>query len=167
MLNGKFHQAALENSLLLDTMKIILLADVRNVGRKGDVKEVADGFARNFLIPRQLAKLATPNIITEWQQHKALEQKRGEERHSEIQTAQKKLESTEFRIEIAVGEKGKAFKGIGAVDISAALKKHGFDIPKAKIEFPAVKEPGSYAARIHLGENVIAHAKIILVAMQS
>lgn len=145
-------------------MKVLLLQDVRNVGRKGDIKDVSDGFARNFLILRNLGKPATESLIAEWQRRKVNEESERIKAREGMHVLQQKLNVMSISLEINVGEKGKGFKAIGAADIAAALKKQGIAIEKSKIEFPAVKEPGAYNAVIQLGEGMRATMQVIVSA---
>lgn len=143
-------------------MKVILLHDVKNVGRKGDLKEVADGFARNFLLARQLALIATPEKINQWQQQKNHKEKLRVKQHESIVVQQKALSEMAVEFVIKVGERGKGFKAIGPADISDFLKRRGYNISKDKIKFSAVKEPGNYEAILSLGEGVLARVKVIV-----
>ncbi len=104
-------------------MKVILLKDVPGTGRKNDIKEVSEGFARNFLIPRKLAALATHAAITALEkekQHKEDQQKNDSKKYQDIAD---RLASVGVVISTKIGEKGKAFGSIGTAEIKKALDK--------------------------------------------
>jgi len=145
-------------------MRIILLQDVEKLGQKGNLKEVSDGYARNFLLPQKLAQVATPALIKEWQQDKQGEKIQKQKKHEEILALQKKLDGLEVLATVKVGESGQVFKTVGAADISKALKEKGFNIPKTKIEFEPVREPGAYEVAVNLGEGIKAKIKVIIRA---
>ncbi len=147
-------------------MKVILVQDVDALGHKGDLKEVSNGYARNFLFPRNLAQAAIPNLIEQWRQKQVKLETERQKKHKELEDLQKKLNGSEFELLIKVGEGGKAFKGVGPAEISKALSDKGFDVSKAKIEFPTVKEPGSYEAILNLGEGIKAKVKILIKAQK-
>ena len=147
-------------------MRVILLENINKLGNKGDLKEVADGYARNFLLPHNLAQLATPNLIEQWRQKQIKLEAEREQKHKELEGLQKKINGLELKLIIKTGESGKAFKGIGSDDISKALAEKGFDVPKTKIEFTTVKEIGSYEALLSLGEGIKAKIKILIKAQK-
>ena len=118
-------------------MKVILTADVKGSGKKGDVVEVSDGYARNFLIKKGLAKEATASGVNEANQKKAA---------------------------IKVGENGKTFGSVTSAQVVAALAQKGFDIEKKCVKMDAAKTIGSYTAEIRLMENVSVSVKVHVVA---
>jgi len=131
-------------------MKVILLKDVSKVGRCYEVKEVASGFALNFLIPRGLAKPATDSEIQKIEQLKS-ENKKGEEKQiAEFKQIIENISGEKIIIEAKVNEKGHLFKGLHEKDLSGALKsQRGIEIPaeKIKLEKP-IKEVGDYEVEI-------------------
>jgi len=138
-------------------MKIIFLRDVANVGRKYEVKNVSDGYARNFLIPQKLAKLATPKAI------KAIEaEKKRLEEEKKIQEniLQKNLESLKDLKVVWDGknnEKGHLFAGIHSQDISKILKEQShLDIPAELIQLEKpIKETGQYKIKVKDKEFIL------------
>src|ERR1700752_1758493 len=114
-------------------MQIILLEKVANLGGLGDVVKVRDGFARNFLIPQGKAKRATQENLAEFEQRRSELEKA---QSDQLTTAQEKARSIEgLTVQIAqkAGVDGKLFGSVTNADVSEALKKHGFDIPKAAV----------------------------------
>ena len=115
-------------------MKIILLEDVKKLGKAGDVVEVADGYAANYLFPRNLAQEATKSGLKQVKQkQKALENKRRKQKQQAIELG-KKLSASNIVIQAKSGEQGKLFGSITSKDISEAIKKqHKLDVDKRKI----------------------------------
>lgn len=111
-------------------MKVLLLTDVPNVGKKRDVKEVNEGFARNFLLPRKLAVPATEDRLQVLAHSTALEQQRTAKNKKIYEDINKKLASLHPIITVKVGEKGKAFGSVGPQQIIESLQGLGVDIKK-------------------------------------
>lgn len=145
-------------------MKVILLTDVAKIGRKGEVKEVADGFAKNMLIRKGLATVATK----EAQDKVAKEQKtRTEAKQRAItkaQQAKSELERRTFTVKVKVGDKGQIFGGVQEKDIiSAVYQKTRIELDKSQIDaHKGIKQLGEHSINIKLGQGVIAKAKINL-----
>ncbi|HVV39161.1 MAG TPA: 50S ribosomal protein L9 [Candidatus Paceibacterota bacterium] len=129
-------------------MKVILLKDVRNVGHIGEVKNVADGYARNFLFPQKLAEPATEEKVaaveTKKKEHEAAIQKEEEALTAKIM----QLRGKKVVLSARATEKGGLFKAIAAKDVLRAIKaEHNIDIPEEAIEFPDhIKTVGEHAA---------------------
>jgi large subunit ribosomal protein L9 len=122
-------------------MQIILLQDVKNVGKKGQLKNVPDGYARNFLLAKNLAAVATESAIT---QTKSEEEKKNQQLLSEKQAIQKlanDLNGKKFIIK-ARAKDGKLFGSITAKEISAEIKKSGYNISEKSIQSDHIKELG-------------------------
>lgn len=109
-------------------MKVILLKDVSGIGRKNDIKEVNDGFARNFLFARKLAIPATDDTLRLVEYEKAGKQKKLINDKKKYQDMADKIKSVEIMIKTKIGEKGKAFGSIGAHHIKKELEKQGINI---------------------------------------
>lgn len=119
-------------------MKVLLLKDVRDVGRKNEVKEVNDGFARNFLFAKKLAILATESKMHVIEAEKAGKEKKQETEQKKYQDIADHLKSIEVTIAIKVGEKGKAFGSVGVHQIKKALDQQKIEIDENWI---VLKEP--------------------------
>lgn len=144
-------------------VKVILLKDIDNLGKKFDVKEVRLGYARNFLLPKNLVKLATKKNL-EWLE-KQLERVRekSEKELAEFQKIAEKLEGLEVNFEVKVGEKGELFESINSSKISKRLKEMGFDIKKSQILLESsIKEVGEFPVKISLPHNLEAEIKVIV-----
>ncbi len=148
-------------------MKVLLIKDVKNLGKVGDIKEVKDGYGQNFLVAKGLAKVATPKVIEDW---KAEQERIEAQRASEMERLGKEKEKIES-VEITI-QKPSAPIGIrGSVtnnDISKAIKEQlGFDIDKHKIILKkALKSEGVHSIEIKLGHGINANAKVNVVAVE-
>ncbi len=146
-------------------MKVILLQDVEHLGRMGDVKEVAPGYARNYLIRRGLVLPATPQAL---QRLDVLRRRREQEdarRAAQAQTLAERLASVTVVIPARVGEQGRLFGSVTNQDIAGALKEqHGLEIDRRDIE---LEEPlrtlGTHTVSVHLGGQVRAQVRVEVV----
>lgn len=115
-------------------MKVIFMQDVKGKGKKGEVKNVAEGYAHNFLFPRNLAVEANAANMNVLKQQQKSEEKRKEEEKHEAQLLQKKLEAKEITLKAKSGEGGRLFGSITSKQIADLLKKEGIIIDKRKID---------------------------------
>lgn len=144
-------------------MKVILLKDIENIGKKGEVKNVANGYARNFLFPKNLAKIATKEAIGELEKQKELEEKKAEEELKATQEIVKKVDGLEIEMPVKVDEQGKLYGSINEVEISKILTDKRFDIKKKQIKIPQpIKEIGEHQITILFDHNLEAEIKIIV-----
>ncbi|HEY8423582.1 MAG TPA: 50S ribosomal protein L9 [Clostridia bacterium] len=142
-------------------MKVILLKDVNTKGKAGDLIEVSDGYARNYLLKNKLAIEATPEKINEIKQkQEALSRKKAQEKEYWTNIAAQ-LNSTEITLKVKSGENGKIFGSIQSANIADELKKLGFDIDKKKIVLPQpIKTTGSYSIEIKPYPEITAKIKV-------
>ena len=146
-------------------MKVILKADVKGTGKKGDIVEVSDGYGKNFLVKKGLAEIATASGINEVTQKKAAaEFHKAEEVKAMIELAAK-LNGQSVSVKIKVGENGKMFGSVTTQNVASALSEKGFDIDKKKIRMDTVKTLGSFSAEIRLMENVSAKITVSVEAL--
>ncbi len=145
-------------------MKIILRQDYESLGHSGDIVEVKDGYARNFLIPRKIAVEATPqNLKIIEQERKKEEIKKSREKREAEQLAQK-LEGVSLTAPVTVGEEDKVFGAVTSQDIAELLKAKGFDIDRRKIQLEEpLKALGVYDVPIKLHSEVEAKIKVWVV----
>ena len=139
-------------------MKVILKSDVSKLGKAGSLLEVSDGYARNFLLPKNLAIEATPGKISEWKAQQARNKAKDEKRHAEALELQKKLQGRAITITGKAGDNGKLFGSITASQIAEALEaQHGLtEIDKRDIKLDeTVKQPGNFkfALKLYPGVN--------------
>lgn len=143
-------------------MKVLLNADVKGTGKKGDVVEVADGYGRNFLLKKGLASPATAANVNEAAQKKAAAQFHRAEEIKALQALAAKLDGQSVTVKIKTGENGKTFGSVTASHVATALAEAGFDVDKKKIKMDAVKTVGSFTAEIRLMENVSAKITVVV-----
>ena len=145
-------------------MKIILRQDVERLGQRGDIITVKDGFARNYLIPRKLALVATPgNLKTFQEEKKQLDVRENKDRRLAEQLA-KKMKSVSITATVAVGEEDRVFGSVTAQTIAGLLKDKGYEIDKKKIllEEP-IKALGVYTVSLKLHQDVEGKVKVWVV----
>ena len=145
-------------------MKVILKADVDNLGTAGAVVNVADGYARNYLIPRKVAIPATSNTIKAFEhERRSMEAKRAK-RQKEAEAMKAKLERVSCSIAKKVGEQDKLFGSVTSQDIEKAFKAEGFDIDKKDILITEpIKALGVYTVPVRIYEEVVANTKVWVV----
>lgn len=146
-------------------MKVILQQDMKGQGKKGQLVEVSDGYARNFLLPKKLAVPATAeNVNTMKQQEKARLAQQAAEK-AEAQALAKKLEGLSVTISAKAGEGGRLFGAVTAKEISEALSaQHGLNIAKTKIVMDEpIKACGGYQYKAKLGYEVVGTLKVNVV----
>ena len=138
-------------------MHLILLEKVINLGTLGDVVRVKDGYARNFLIPQGKAKRATAASLADFEKRRAELEKAHAEMLAQTQEKGAKLEGLMLQITQKAGVDGKLFGSVTNSDISEALKKQGFDVPKATIRMPEgpLKMIGDYPIKVALHADVV------------
>ncbi len=146
-------------------MKVLLLTDVKGTGKKGEIKEVADGYAKNFLLKTGKARIADNSAISENKMKKSASDYHKEMEKQAAKAMADKLENAKIVVEIKCGENGKTFGSVTTKEISEALNKKGFEIDKRKIE---LKEPlktiGNYKINIKLHPEVSAKIELDIVA---
>jgi large subunit ribosomal protein L9 len=143
-------------------MKVILLQDVKPHGKKGDMVEINDGYARNFIIPKKLGVEATNANMNDLKLQKANQEKIAAQQLADAKELAAKLESIKVNVKIKTGEGGRTFGSITAKEIAEALKKqHGIDIDKKKIVMKdAIKSVGSFSVNVKLHTQVNAELSI-------
>ena len=146
-------------------MKVLLTADVKGTGKKGEVVEVADGFGRNFLLKKGLATQATAANV-----HQANQQKEAKEFHraEEVKALKElaaQINGKSVSVKIKTGENGKTFGSVNTAHVASALSEIGFDIDKKKIKMDAFKTLGVFQAEVRLMEGVIAKITVSVEAL--
>ena len=143
-------------------MKVILLQDIKNVGRKEQIIEANDGYARNYLFPKKLAIEATKDNMLKLQAKKTSEANKKKAEIEANKEIAKKIEKIELTIKAKVGENSKIFGGITSKEIAEELKKqHKFEIDRKKIALKdTIKSLGRYTAEIKFGDGVNAELTI-------
>jgi len=142
-------------------MKIILKEDVQNLGFMGETVNVADGYARNFLMPKNLAIPATNSNVKTVEHEKKIIEKKKAKITAELTEIKNNLEKTEIIIPVKVGENEKIFGSITKVDIENKLKDSGFNIDRKIINLDSpIKELGIQTVKIKLSRDIAAEIKV-------
>ncbi len=146
-------------------MKVILLQDVKKVGSKGDILEVAEGYARNYLFPRKLAVEATQGHLRDLEQKKASEMRKKAQYLEQARGVAAKLETITVKIPAKAGESGKLFGSITSKDIADAIKnQYSIEIDKKKIALDnPIKSLGVYPVTAKLHQEVQARFQVQII----
>jgi len=139
-------------------MKVILKAKVKGVGNPGDVKEVADGYARNFLLPKGLAEIADASSLKKLEQQKKSADKREERELANSQSLKEKIEDLKLTYKVKAGEGGRLFGSVTSKDIADELSRMGIKVDRRKIILTEpIRQLGSYQLEIRLHPQVTAN----------
>ena len=146
-------------------MKVILLEDVKALGKKGQIVNVSDGYARNMILPKKLGLEATPKNLNDLKLQKANEEKVAKEVYEAAQAFAKDLETKEIILTLKTGEGGRTFGSVSSKEISEAAKTQlGLDIDKKKMVLPEpIKSIGSFEVPIKLHKEVTARLSVKVV----
>ena len=146
-------------------MQVVLLQNVENLGKKYQIKEVKDGYARNFLFPKGLAKLATKETIMWAENQKEIIIKKDEEELKKIQSLASQLDGVEVIIPVKLGKEGQVFESITQQKIMESLKETGFGIKKSQSALDSpIKELGEFPVKINFNHNLEAEIRVIVIA---
>ena len=142
-------------------MKVILLQDVKGQGKKGDLVDVNEGYARNFLIKKGFAEVATPNKINDLKQKKAAADFHKQEEIKAMRALAAELKGKTFTLKIKVGQGGKVFGSVTGATIAEAMTAAGYDVDKKKIVLESpIKAVGVYDVDIKLLEGISTKIKV-------
>lgn len=146
-------------------MKIILLKDEKKLGKKGEVIEVSEGYARNYILPRKIGVEASSGNMNDLKLQKANEERKAKEQLEAAQALAAELESKQVVLKIKAGEGGRTFGSVSTKEIAAAVKEqHNIEIDKKKIQLPeALKNFGSYEVVIKLHPQVAGKLTVKVV----
>ncbi|OGZ84669.1 MAG: 50S ribosomal protein L9 [Candidatus Staskawiczbacteria bacterium RIFOXYD1_FULL_39_28] len=144
-------------------MKVILLQDIENLGKKYEIKEVKDGYARNFLLPGKMARAATRQALKWLGDQKEVIEKEAVEDLAKVQALASAMDGLEVSISVKIGEEGQLFESINSQKIAEKLKEMGFEVKKSQIllENP-IKETGEFPVKINLDHNLEVEIKAII-----
>jgi large subunit ribosomal protein L9 len=146
-------------------MKVIFLEDVKNVAKKHEVKDVSNGYARNFLLPKHLGEIATPEAIKKIESMKAAHDKEDNEAHKHLEEIARKINETKIEFDIKADKSGVIFGSVNKESILKALREHkliGTERVDIDLKYP-IKELGEYVVAIDLKKGVIAKLGIVVV----
>lgn len=144
-------------------MKVLLLEDVKGSGKKGEVVNVSDGYARNFLLPRKMAEPADAQAINAANIQKSAAQHRKFTAGVKAREIAQALEGHVVHVKARVGENGKLFGTVSGKEVAAALKEQkGVDVDRKKISIEPIRALGEYPAKLSLFEGVSVTVKVIV-----
>lgn len=142
-------------------MEVILKADVKGLGKKGEKVKSSDGYARNFLFPKNLAVEANAQAMTEYKNSEASKQHKLEVEIANAKEAKSKLDSKTVKLKAKAGQNGKLFGSITSKDVATEIKKQlGVDVDKRKISMADIKNFGTYSAEVKLYQNISAEISV-------
>jgi len=146
-------------------MEVILRQDVEKVGLRGEVVDVAPGFARNYLLPRKLAETATPAKVAELRKHEGKRARQEAQSFEQAQEITARLEGTELRFDVRAGETGTLFGSVTATDIADAVwSTHRIRVDRRKLELAdSIKRIGRYEVPVELFADVTATLRLAIV----
>ena len=149
-------------------MKVILLQDVPKLGKKLEVKEVADGHAQNHLIPKGLVKPATKEALEWVEMQKELVGKGAEESLAKSQEMASQLDDREVQLSMKVGEEGQLFESVNAQKIADRLKEMGYDVKKSQVKLEeSLKELGEFPVKLGFEHNLEAEIRVIIAEQEA
>ena len=145
-------------------MKVILLEGVKSQGKKGQIINVSDGYARNMLFPKKLAVEATPKNINDLKLQKAHEEKVAKENLEAAKAFKEELETKQVTVAIKVGENGRTFGSVPSKEIAEAAKQQlGYDIVKKKMQLTSpIRELGTNMVPVKIHHQVTAQLKVVV-----
>ncbi len=143
-------------------MRVILNRDVPNLGEEGDVRDVAPGYARNYLMPKGLVIAYNQQNLTEIENRREVIEQRKTEKRTSAMSVKERLEGQELVIEVTAGQNGRLFGSVTTVNIVEALAKEGLDIERKRVDIPdgTIKSVGVHPVRIKLYEDQEANIKV-------
>ncbi|HUZ16873.1 MAG TPA: 50S ribosomal protein L9 [Spirochaetia bacterium] len=146
-------------------MKIILNKDVVNLGEEGDVREVAPGYGRNYLIPRGLAVAYSTSSVALFEGRRKAIEKHKEEKRAQAATLKDRIQELNLTIQVTTGETGRLFGSVNNATIMEELAKNGIEVERKRIEVPehSIKQTGNYTVRVKLYSSETALLKVAVV----
>jgi len=142
-------------------MKVILLCDVKDIGKKDSILNVSDGYARNYLFPRKWAMEATPGAVKEIERKRAAEEKLEKERRDAAELVAKDLRGKVINIQAKCGAQGRIYGSITSQEVAAALKEqYGVEIDKRKIECEPIRQVGDVLINVTVYTGIKAGMKV-------
>jgi large subunit ribosomal protein L9 len=144
-------------------VKVILTSDVAKIGKSGELRDVADGYARNFLIPQKLAVPAAGGAYRAWQHDIASREEKRRREREEAEIAAQRVSSTTLTMGVKVGEGGKLYGSITAKDVADALGRRGINIDRHKIDLPEpLKALGTYKVAVKVFAGLTPEVTVVV-----
>ena len=145
-------------------MRVVLLEDVSGLGMIGDVKEVADGYARNFLIPRKLAEFASPSALKRVEEQHRATARRRDAAGAHLVSLAEALDGVEVVVKAKVGEQGRLYGSVTNSDVAEAIHQAtGHEVDRKKVELEeAIHQPGEYEVVVRLSKDLLPRVKVVV-----
>lgn len=144
-------------------MKVLLLKDVYKLGRAGDIKKVADGYGRNYLLPQGLAVLATAGALKQVEKIRSQAEVRRTEQNSELKGLAAQINGVTLVFSAKAGETGKLYGSITTQDVATAIQeKVRFEVKKQQIDMQPIRNLGEFTAHVRLTMDLVPEVKIIV-----
>jgi large subunit ribosomal protein L9 len=144
-------------------MKVLLIKDVYKLGRAGDVKKVADGYGRNFLLPQKMAVLATPGALKQTEKIRSQAEVRRTEQNSELKGLANQIKGLILVFAAKAGETGKLYGSITTQDVATAIQdKTRFEVRKQQIDMQPIRNLGEFTAHVRLTMDLVPEIKVIV-----
>jgi large subunit ribosomal protein L9 len=145
-------------------MKVILKRDVKGLGREGDMKEVKDGYARNFLLPQKAAVVADLGAVKNWERHRNEREERDRADRAASEALAAQLNETKLEIPVKAGEKNRLFGSVTNREIADMLGKQGIEVDRHIIHLrEPIKTVGDHRVEVRLGAGIDAHVTVTVV----
>jgi large subunit ribosomal protein L9 len=146
-------------------MKVILKTDVKGLGREGDLKDVKDGYARNFLLPTGKAMLADKGAVANWERHREQREERDRALRSDAEATAEKLNALRIEIPVKAGERGRLFGAVTSHQVAAAINREGVEIDRHDLHLrEPIKALGDYKVDVRVMPGVEAVVSVSVVA---
>lgn len=144
-------------------MKVMLIKDVHKLGRAGDIKKVADGYGRNFLLPQGMAVLATPGALRQADKIRDEATKQRARLNKEMSAVAEVLKGVVLSFSVKAGETGKLYGSVTSQDVTDAIKeKTGVEVKRQQVDLQSVRELGEYTAYIRLTLDLVPEVQVIV-----
>ena len=144
-------------------MKVLLIKDVYKLGRAGDVKKVADGYGRNFLLPQKMAVLATPGALKQTEKIRSQAEIRRTEQNSELKDLANQVKGLTLVFAAKAGETGKLYGSITTQDVANAIQeKTRFEVKKPQIDMQPIRNLGEFTVHVRLTMDLVPEVKVIV-----
>ena len=143
-------------------MRVVLLKEIPNLGIKGDIKEVKDGYGRNFLIKNKLVEILTPQITKRLEIEKGQQEKTAAVLKSRALNLKEKIEKLKLVLKTKIGESGQVFGSVTPIKIRDEIEKNGLKLQKDQILSKPIKTLGEHIIKIKLPQGIEAELKIII-----
>ena len=148
-------------------MKILLLADVKGQGKKGQIVDVSEGYFKNFLAPKKLGTVATSDTLNSVKIHEAAEARKKAEEKASFLAMSKELKGKEFTVSIKCGDNGRIFGSVTGKEISEALSQAGYNIDKKQLVIKdPIKTVGKHPVNVKLYANISCEITVNVIAEQ-